>query len=594
MTRAASNAQAPRPPLVGALSARRDRMLHSLALLGLLVGCDLVQGFQSAGDTLFPEESTHLNAPGLRVVEGGYRELRFASGAELFLLARPSESQELALDAMAFSNPNPCRIRDVGRYAASYLPTHSAALIAYFEDFSARARLRFADTHCKKHDFFVDDASLPFMEVSKGFVLTAGNGDCPSSATEKCDLLLVDPETSRRDLLSEGVQRVARDAFGGRHVVRSAGKLEVFSSDWVRLGTFGSEVRNNFGRARQSLIFEDEDGIFRLDSSGTDSSALVQVRISAGGCGLGLRSDGFITYQAPCAGESKVYAYHERSRRAFELGIDAESSNLRMVAAKGSAGDDPTRDAFWYFYLRVDSGTGTRDLFVRTPEGDEHKIGTEGWLSSAQVVEVPTGAYGYALIDQTQIAGSVVGTLVYWEPDGTVRPVAHGVLRDSQRLIVDFDGTSGKLAVVSGDQLEIVAERVPRDGFEYADSGGRWTVLFNEFDGAQGELSLMNGGLDAIQRAAAQQSLPQIDLQRIALNVPHFGAALMNHVLPGVLYFSEYDRERGTGTLVYRNLELRFTALVNEGISDFIVAEDDVIYSVPFGSAAGIWIVQGK
>ena len=69
---------------------------------------------------------------------------------------------------------------------------------------------------------------------------------------------------------------------------------------------------------------------------------------------------------------------------------------------------------------------------------------------------------------------------------------------------------------------------------------------------------------------------------------------MLDRVLPGIAYYSDYDRELRTGTLVYRNLELKFTALLNYGVSDFVVAEDEVIYSIPYGESAGVWVVQGK
>lgn len=564
-------------------AARRSRfwLAHRalpLCLSFLVSACDVVSGFQSAGDTLFPEESTHLNAPGLRLVRGGYRELRFASGSELYLLARSPEDEQSSLFAMRYSNPRPCTIPGVGRYTASFEPTRSAALIAHFADFGRQGVLRFADTTCKSYDFQVEDANLPLVEIPKGFVVRAGS-----------ELLLVDPGVPRRDVLAQAVEQVIRDAFAGRHVVRSAGRLHVLARDWTSVGMFGEQVRG-FGRIRQSLVFEDQDGIHRLDPSSADPNGVERTSVAESACDLGIRSDGWLTYKAPCD-DPKLYAYHERLRKSFLLDLEADSRYLLLQAPKGSLGEDPNRDPFWFFYLRdVDSATGYGTLVFRTPDGVEHEIGGGATLSNLELVESGEVVFGYALVN---IVGDI-GTLVWWRPDGTVRELARNVLRDGRRLIIDFDGTSGNLAIVSGERLEVIAERVPREGFEYPDEQGRWTALFHEFDGSRGQLSWMGGSLSSLTSIPETRPLPKVELERIAGGVPYFGAAWMNRVLPGILYFSEYDPERGVGTLEYRNLELRFTALLNYGISDFVVAQDEIIYSIPFGEAAGVWLVQGK
>jgi hypothetical protein len=41
-------------------------------------------------------------------------------------------------------------------------------------------------------------------------------------------------------------------------------------------------------------------------------------------------------------------------------------------------------------------------------------------------------------------------------------------------------------------------------------------------------------------------------------------------------------------------LELGFTAQISEGVADFVVTADDVLYTVPYGNAAGIWLLQAK
>jgi hypothetical protein len=60
------------------------------------------------------------------------------------------------------------------------------------------------------------------------------------------------------------------------------------------------------------------------------------------------------------------------------------------------------------------------------------------------------------------------------------------------------------------------------------------------------------------------------------------------------MYLADFDEHSGTGRLDYRNLDLRFTAHVNDGVSDFHVIDNQVLYAVPRGKNAGIWLVAGK
>jgi len=54
-----------RPPL---RASSAWLLLVACAVISAGAGCDIVQGYQDAGDSLFPEQSTHLAAPWLRLV----------------------------------------------------------------------------------------------------------------------------------------------------------------------------------------------------------------------------------------------------------------------------------------------------------------------------------------------------------------------------------------------------------------------------------------------------------------------------------------------------------------------------------------------
>ena len=64
--------------------------------------------------------------------------------------------------------------------------------------------------------------------------------------------------------------------------------------------------------------------------------------------------------------------------------------------------------------------------------------------------------------------------------------------------------------------------------------------------------------------------------------------------LPGIAWFTDWDDELQVGRFQYRNLELGFTSVVNEGVGEFLYAGNGLLYSVPFGEKAGIWLARAK
>jgi hypothetical protein len=64
--------------------------------------------------------------------------------------------------------------------------------------------------------------------------------------------------------------------------------------------------------------------------------------------------------------------------------------------------------------------------------------------------------------------------------------------------------------------------------------------------------------------------------------------------LPGIAYLTGYDAQNDVGRLEYRNLELGFTATVSDGVQNYLSTRATVIYSVPLGAAAGIWVVRAR
>jgi hypothetical protein len=265
---------------------------------------------------------------------------------------------------------------------------------------------------------------------------------------------------------------------------------------------------------------------------------------------------------------------------------------------------DPTSDAtpmlelddLWAFYLRGgvtdknNYSTGT--VVARAPGGDETVLGSDAALERVSLDK--SGDYGFALVD---INGDT-GSYVRWQPDGTITPLAANVLRDGTGqswadLMIDWDGSAGTLAQVNGGEVYPVLERVPRRGFAYQDLHKR-QALFNDYDGESGTLSI---GELACSPGTAHCEREYYVPHPIAHGVHQASHAFFDDqtdFLPGIGYLDEYDLEHGTGRFQYRNLELGFTSLVSEGVSDFVFAGNGMLYAVPYGEGAGIWLARAK
>ena len=548
-------------------AGRNARMLMALPAL---LGCDIVQGFQDAGTALFPQQSTHLATPATRLVEGGYSSVGFAAGKELSVLARPTEGSSLVV--MRFANPKPCEIPNVGRYVASRNPNRAEAGIAYFNDDAILGTLHFADTSCRVFDLQIENAYLPVGETERSVIVWAGG-----------DLWEVDPAQGKQTKLAPAVDRVIARAFGGRTLVRSEGQLEVFGGDWKSHGRFGKDV-GSVVRTNAGVLYVDATGLHRLSGS-TDSNTQSKL-VAEDVCNVGMRDGTWATFYSPCA-KAKLHALNEPTGKLYDLELDADPQYLRLVPERGS--QDPTTDPFWFVYLRsVESGLGA--FVVKGPDGVAHEVGKSASLEHWSVWGSGAKTYGYALVN----VANGVGEYLYWNAQGETRSLAQGVYAAANRLLVDWNGATGSLAVVSGDRLRVVAERVPGDGFEFTDDSREWTVLFHDWNGESGRLSRFSGTLDGLSATPTTSPLAAPELTEVAPSVGLFTTTTLSRLLPGTVFLADYDATKGTGRLSYENAELRFNATVDNDVSSYLVTSGYLLYAIPVGKDRGIWLATGK
>jgi hypothetical protein len=554
-----------------------NRVLHlSLALVGLFgsSACDIVQGFENAGDALFPPQKTYLEAPGFRLAQGNFHRLNVGIGDELYLLARDARPDaERNLYSMRYVDPKPCKLSGVGRYWSSGLPTDYPAQIVYLENDERRGTLHFADARCNEHPFTLPDAELPFDESSSGLLILSGTS-----------LMLVDPPTGMRKEIATGLQAMYLNGPGAHYLIVD-GELRAYTpGTWEPIGSTGQTVIAVRGLGG-AFIFEDSTGVHSVTAINPTGTPLLTVRdIDLEGCRIGWISGSMMAYYSPCPEPGTdlstvpVSLYDASKDKTFHLDYVADPYYFMLeLDPEANVLEAKLDEDYWYYTLRTPQEAGGT-LVVRSPDGDEFALGQGARLDRTNLDD--DGEYGLAILD----ASGETGRLVRWQPDGTVETIATDVLTSSGDLIVNWNGTVGDRARLDSDgKLEILLERVPRRDYDYQDQSRRWRALFDDSDGITGTLSIDSSG----SRTYANKKV-------IAKNVRHPRHQFLDVVLPGIAYVSNYDLESDTGVLQYNNLELGFKGIVSEGVSDFIPSGNGVLYSVPFGTAAGVWIARAQ
>ncbi|HMI82694.1 MAG TPA: hypothetical protein VK550_01310 [Polyangiaceae bacterium] len=554
------------------------KLALALCLLGLSQsGCDIVQGFRDASAAVFPDEKTYFDAPGFRLVRGEYRDLEFASGSSLYLLARPADRDDDSLYVMRYADPRPCVLNHVKWHVPGVGVFLDATTIAYTEEGTDEGTLRFADGDCHTYPMSIPDSRLYRIETAEGFVVKQGLG-----------LAMVNPVTgANRTIVSDGV---LVGGFAYFYVIYSQaqGKIGAFRADWKEVGWFGNGVDQRVG-VGSSYFYHDAAGVHRLVAASTES--VTDTVIAAKGCNLELTqnlgvAENWVTYYSPCESK-KLVAYGESAGHASELDIPTAPGHLAFLPAYPNQSGDPAVDPFYIFYLTdVDGSVG--QLVLRTPERQTKVIGQRAAFERLSVFSSAEETHGYALVD---VEGDL-GRFVRWDTDGSTLGIAQGVVRGNGDLVTDFDGSTGKFALLSESGLSTISKRVPSSGFKMRDGKNRWTAIIDDFKDQKATLSITESTLDFSE--AARTPAPDPELKVIDHDVLWDYRAQFVPALPGIAYLTHYDPEKDIGRLEYRNLELQFTATISDGVATYLATPGGLIYSVPLGDGAGIWVVRSR
>lgn len=577
----------------------RAREIALLAAVSCCSACDIVQGFDNAGDALFPPVETYLDAPGYQMTTSRYRYLDMVTTSEPYILARSTNPNDDSLYVMRFNAPKPCAIPNVGRYWTDGSATTNPGYVAYF-DTTGSGILNFADLDCKLYELPLENANLPVSYAPKGLVLQvtqAGTDVGP-------ELVIAEPAERTLDTLATFVQAV--DVAHRLVLMRPPqGMIAVYDYDWTLVSVVGTNV-TAWASAYDATFFQDDDGIHRMTITDTTTTRTVGTSIIAtDACDLTILPAtphvNLVAFHEPC-GSKNIVVWDAQTRQSTPLNLDVDIQHLKIAGQSPNTRPNVATDPYYALYLTdVVAASNTGTLHLRLPDGTDAILGSGAALERADfAADTSTGEYtgGFALLD----VNGETGRFVHFDLAGNVSDVVANVIRNPAesawtRLVVAVDDQLGNLVEVVGGQPVTVAENVPRTRYAYV----------NRFDGnpLQNRLAWfhdLQGETGTLSLAAPDPTSDVLDDQGheplytgtpVASDVFASGHGFMAN-LPGFVYFSNWDDNSGTGSLEYTNVELEFSATVSNGVSDYLQPGSGLLYTVPFGAAAGVWLARGK
>jgi len=559
-----------------------------------LPACDIVQGFQNAGDALFPPVKTYLDVPGFRLVPGSYRDLDLMTSSEPFVFARSATEGDSSLYVMRYQAPRPCRIPDVTGYWSDGSEHAARTYIAYY-DGTGSSTVHFSDTSCTRYALELEDAELPLGFTESALMIHAGS-----------DLFAVNPEAGTTKLVASGVQ----DIDAARRLVRANGQLGAFDRDFAPIGWVGNGVTRVVA-AFGAVYFEDDDGIHRLTISNSAPPSMKTTSVDRDACDLtalpATTELELLSFYSPCQ-EQRLVVWDVATKASVPLELPADPHYLRLVEPRAPQGSGPrlhpdlATDPYWAIYLTdIDQSTDTGTLVVKLPDGSEIRPGDGAALERAELAPSPTGGDatgGFALLD----AQTGIGRFVRWDTSGNVSDVASGVIRDQAssvwtRLVLEVDDTRADLAEVVNGEAVVVAHHVPRQRYAFTSAhpvaafAGKM-AWFQDLEGSEGTLAIaeQNPATNVVDDQYGQRLYTSA---AVAHGVHVTRNGFMND-LPGLVYFTHYELSTRIGTLEYSNAELGFSAIVSEGVADYVQPGSGLLYSVPYGENAGLWLARAK
>lgn len=547
----------------------------------LLTGCSIGDGIANFGNNIANPPLVAIGGPGVRIATGHYSSP----------LVDPWAEEGPAIVAFEYLDDGPhLAMRpldgtagcDTGLAYSSVVRdklVNLTQLIAYLGPpiTDGRGPVHFVDHSCKEYGAPVQNANLPELLYSDppGYLVDAGT-----------ELLVVDPWNGTSTVLAGNLTWWAKWSLADSSIaVIDGGHFKIFNAQ--------QQVSCDLGTAvTEMALLSGQSGAFALVDGGTlrtyrSLADTAPVDIATDACKPVSDSGGCLFYFSPCAARQlQCYRADRGQSTPIDSGVNA------LISSRTNSG---TTD-FSVLYTKPNLQSNGFDLWLYTPGA-----------SPAMMVAQFYRLYAWSAPPALEIIALVNADV---DKGQAIRHTSAGdvVLADSvsvqfsQGLLANFDvvGSIGDLntPLQLGQTSQFVVAGVPFVprmstivASKNANTVQYGNALISAAKGAVGNLTL-------VRYPTATSPGPALP-RTVASNVP-VGSYEFFEGMNALAYIENWKNVPGvggTGSLVVHELELDARSNVSNDVREFqevLWPFEGVMYIVPSGDQAGIWVARAK
>lgn len=535
-------------------------------------------GISDFGTDLANPDLITVGGPGVRVAEGSYASplvdpwddagpvvvaFEFLSDGP-HLAMRPLNGGSGCDTGLAYSSIVRDKLDNLTQLIA-----YSASETGDAEGFST---VHFVDHQCQEYGQPIKSAKLPSIlyEDPPGYLVQTSTR-----------LLIVAPWFGTTTVLAENLSWWDTWSDADKSIaVIDGGHFKIFDAQHRQVADIGTAVTQMTRLGTNGAFLLVDGGVLRTYQSLSDTAP---VEVARDACSASLDSGGCLFYYSPCSSHQlQCYRADTTSPIVVDTNVQSlvstrwsQDSKMATLYTKANADDGSTE--LWLF--RSDDGTHT----LMVPKFAH----LYGWSAPA------------AEIDALVNSDGEVGQAMRYTSSADPVLIADNVSANfSQGLLANFDRTLsiGDLytPVQLGQSPQLVANEVPyvKDQEVIVSPKNQATLGYGKAtitgsDGRLGALTLLRYPLTG----------PGPDSPRvIASDVPVGGYRFFTY-MNALSYTDAFDIQNSVGRLNLYELDLDATTFISDGVRESLEIFwpwEGIMYVVPKGDRAGIWVTRAK